>query len=92
MKVGDTVYIVRYALTRGVIKLKIQKTNLGSLSEDHCWFGGWIFGPDKSVDRRYYTSEADALRCAEEMRSAKIERLMSQIARITKKKIKVIEP
>jgi hypothetical protein len=90
LKVGDTIYITRYALTLGIIKSKVRRLFIDGAAEVR---GYYYRPPTSSVHptQRYYLSEAEALDAAETMRAHKLKLLDKQKAKLAVKKIKVVE-
>lgn len=75
----QTVWCVKYALTRGVFEVQGEFSSGGFFVQDGCYF----------LSSRYYClSLSDALIAAEKLRTARISSLKKQIARLKVQPIK----
>ncbi len=80
MNEGDQVYLVRYALTEGLLAGKAVKT--ASQSADHIYAdlqGRCFWG---RIGRDIFADPADAIAAAEVMRDRKIKSLERQLAKL----------
>ena len=82
------VFVTRYALTKGIVKAKVERFHESSVSV--AWPGGYngeaFFG-----EAHYLRTLEEAQTRAEAMRVKKIASLQKQIKKLEKLKIKVME-
>lgn len=90
LKVGDTIYVMRYALTTGIVKLQIPERGL--MDDGRVYAAGWIFSEiHRDPRRRFCVTEEEALKLAEQMRADKIARLKKQAEKLAKKQLRIME-
>lgn len=82
-----TVWITRYALTRGILKVEAMP-----LDVDTVRWNGEIHNRARWTNEQWHGSEAHAIIYAEHMRDRKIESLKKQIAKLEKLQIKTVTP
>ncbi len=91
IKVGDTFYVIRYALTKGVMKRTAVQGSI-SAEDSSIFCMGWIFRENaKDLKRSYFRTEAEALDAAERLREKKIKALLRQADALAKRQIRVVD-
>lgn len=84
MKVGDVVYVTKYALSNGIIRGRVDDvhTVAGSPALIRCGFNRWqsfLAGKEVVADL------ADAVKIAEAMRDKKLKSLKDQVKKLEKR-------
>jgi len=79
------VYVTKYALTRGILLMQVEKTTVLNLVKNKANYLEYFH------EYEWFESESEAIKDAEQRKEKKLIQLQNQLAKLEKKNVTIIK-